>query len=192
MANGAPHGHKVPLKFRFNDEKALAVLAFVAAEHPGFTPLYVCKVLFFAEKWHLNRFGRPIIADTFIAMPKGPVPSAVRNFIEENWNWVEKPENFERAVRLDKSAWATRLFPGQEPADLSLLSETDVEILREAIGFCKNKSAKELSKLTHFEKSWINADSNRSMDYEDFIDDDNPQRDAILEEAREFAVYGVL
>jgi hypothetical protein len=30
------------------------------------------------------------------------------------------------------------------------------------------------------------------MDYEAFIDDDNPHRAELLDEAREFAVYGVL
>ena len=30
------------------------------------------------------------------------------------------------------------------------------------------------------------------MDYEAFFDEDNPHRDELLNEAREFAVYGVL
>ena len=59
------------IKFAFSDSKALEALAFIASMRPGFTPLFVSKVLFFAEKWHINRYGRPIIADTYIAMVLG-------------------------------------------------------------------------------------------------------------------------
>lgn len=77
------------LKFPFHETKALEVLAFIAKTSPGLTPLFVSKILFFAEKWHLNRYGRPIIGDTYIAMPRGPVPSAIKNYIDHNWDFPD-------------------------------------------------------------------------------------------------------
>lgn len=180
------------MKFSFNQAKAVEALAFIAEEHPGFSPLFVSKVLFYAEKWHLNRYGRPIIADTYIAMPRGPVPSTVKNFIDGNWDWCDKPEGFDDAVRIVRVRGLLQLQPGTRPPDYSRLSESDIECLREAIAFCADKTADELSWSTHQERAWRGAEPNRAMDYEMFIDQDNPAREEITEIAEEHAVYGVL
>jgi hypothetical protein len=73
-----------------------------------------------------------------------------------------------------------------------VLSQSDVECLDEAIQFCKRRNFGTLSTLTHQERSWLEAPANGAMDYEAMIDDDNPARQEIIEEAKEFAVYGVL
>lgn len=181
-----------PLKFVFNEAKAVEALAYIASRQAGLAPIFVCKILFFAEKWHLNKFGRPIIADTYIAMPRGPVPSTVKNYIDQNFGWVEEPESLSEAVAIDKAKGWPRLMPGMRPPNMSLFSPSDIECLDAAIEFCRNKRADELSQITHFEKAWREADANRPMDYEKFIDDDNKHRDQILELARENATYGVL
>jgi uncharacterized phage-associated protein len=67
----------MPFRFAIDEAKALEALVLVAKAWPGITPFFVAKVFFLAEKWHLNRFGRPIIGDTYVAMQNGPVPSAV-------------------------------------------------------------------------------------------------------------------
>src|SRR5215471_19270929 len=103
----------MPLKFAFNEAKAIETLAFIAETHPNFTPFYVSKVLFFAEKWHLNRYGRPIIADTYIAMPKGPVPSTVKNYLDQNWHWVEEPQAFREAIKIQRGKGLPKLVPGK-------------------------------------------------------------------------------
>src|SRR5947209_299446 len=72
------------LRFGFNERKAIETLAYIAKRWPDITPFFASKVLFFAEKQHLNAYGRPIVADTFIAMPWGPVPSTVYDFVKGN------------------------------------------------------------------------------------------------------------
>ncbi|MBI3503809.1 MAG: SocA family protein [Proteobacteria bacterium] len=180
------------IKFAFSEAKAVEALAFIATEHPGFTPLFVSKVLFFAEKWHINRYGRPIIGDTYIAMPQGPVPSSVKNCIDQNWHWLEEPVGFSDAVSIDRTGRLPRLVPGKRGPNLKMLSDTDIECLREAIAFCASKTAPELSDLTHFESAWRNADMNQPMNYADFVDDDNPHRAEIMEMIQENSAYGVL
>jgi len=180
------------LKFAFSERKALEALAFVAREHPGLTPLYVAKVFFYAEKWHLNRYGRPIVADTYIAMPKGPVPSTIKNFLDEKWNWVDRPDEIHEAITVDRSGWLPRLNSGDPDFALTHLSESDKECLRAAIAFCADKSSQTLSDMTHFEKSWLSAGLNAPMNYLDFIDDYNEFRDEIIAMAYENAACGVI
>jgi hypothetical protein len=56
---------------------------------------------------------------------------------------------------------------------------------------CRARTFTALSNLTHQERAYIEASANGPMDYGAMIDDDNPSREEILEEAREFAAYGV-
>ena len=180
------------LKFAFNSAKALEALAYVANAKPGLSPLYVAKIFFYAEKWHLNRYGRPIIADTYIAMQRGPVPSTIKNYIDRKWNWVGKPDGFDEAVQFDDTANYSKLYPGKRAPRLEFLSGSDIECLDEAIAFCSDKSFDELSVLTHEERAWLAAEEDRPMQYELFIDEDNEHKESVLQSARDFASRGIL
>jgi uncharacterized phage-associated protein len=180
------------IHFQFNRDKALAALAFIAAKRPNLSPFFVSKILFFADKAHVNRFGRPIIGDDYIAMRDGPVPSTVKNYIDENWDRTERPNGFDEAIRIKKGWWLRWVHPGKEGPNLALLSQTDQDCIAEAIAFCEGKSKDELSEITHHEKSWKRAHRNRSMDYADFIDDDNPHQAEIASILKETAACGAL
>jgi len=176
------------MRFQFDERKGTEALVYIANAWPNVTIFFASKVLFFAEKRHLNAYGRPIVADTFIAMSNGPVPSTLYDFIKGNFGQSGDPEGFRAAVELIKPP----IIAAKRKYDPKILSQSDVECLIAAIEFCKPKGFSHLSQLTHQERSWAEASTNSPMDYELFIDSDNPNRDAILAEAREFAAYGVL
>jgi uncharacterized phage-associated protein len=178
------------LRFQFDETKAVETLAYIATRWPGVTAFYASKILFFAEKLHLNRYGRPIVADTFIAMPNGPVPSTIYDFIEGNLDQAGDPEAITKAIEIERNQFAH--IKALRPADRDALSPSDIECLDEAIALCRGQSFKALSNRTHQERSYLEASGNGAMDYEAFIDEDNPHRAELLDEAREFAVYGVL
>jgi len=180
------------IKFAFNGSKALAALAYVASERPGLTPFYVSKIFYLAESAHVNQYGRPIVADTYIAMTEGPVPSTIKNYIDANWYWVSEPEAMNEAFTIQRGRGLPKLMPGTTAPRLDLLSETDKQCLKDAIEFCKGKTTDELSDFTHLHKAWANTDINQPMDYADFIDDDNPHKADVLQMVRESSAYGVL
>jgi Protein of unknown function (DUF4065) len=176
------------MRFQFDERKGTEALAYIAEKWPNVTVFFASKVLFFAEKKHLNRYGRPIVADTFVAMPNGPVPSTLYDFIKGNFGLSGDPECFVAAIDASNHPHLAALRD-HEP---SVFSRSDIECLDEAIAFCKPKTFSHLSHLTHQERAWADAPANTAMDYELFIDAGNPERDAIIAEAREFAAYGVL
>jgi hypothetical protein len=180
------------IHFQFDETKAVETLAYIATRWPGVTTFYASKILFFAEKLHLNRYGRPIVADTFIAMPNGPVPSTIYDFIEGKLDQAGDPEAITRAIEVERGRYAH--IKALRSADADALSPSDVECLGEAIGLCREHehSFKALSNRTRQERAYLEAPNNGPMDYEAFIDDDNPHRAELLDEAREFAAYGVL
>ncbi len=179
-----------PLRFQFDERKGVEALTYIASKWPAITAFFAAKVLFFAEKSHLNRYARPIVADTFIAMPNGPVPSTLYDFIKGRLDQAGDPEAI--AAALDIEGTPYHKISARRQADASVLSSTDVECLDEAIEFCRTKRFGTLSNLTHQERSWLEAAANGPMDYEAMIDLENPSREAVLEEAQEFAAYGVL
>lgn len=178
----------MPLRFQFDERKGREALAYIASRWPSVTVFFASKTLFFAEKAHLNRYGRPIVADTFIAMPNGPVPSTLYDFLKSEFGLAGDPEAFREAIDVrNYPALAARRAP-----QIDALTESDIECLDEAIAFCRARGFGYLSQLTHQERAWAEAPTNGPMDYENFIDDDNPHRDAIIEDARDFAAYGVM
>lgn len=178
------------LRFQFDEKKGVEALTYIASKWPGLTAFFAAKVLFFAEKYHLNRYARPIVADTFIAMPAGPVPSTLYDFIKGRLESAGDPDAIQAALSIERNPYPR--VSAKRPADLNALSPSDLECLDEALAFCKARGFGTLSNLTHQEKAWQEAAQNGPMDYAAMIDDDNPARDTVLEDAREFAAYGVL
>lgn len=176
------------LRFQFNESKGVEALAHIADKWAGITAFYASKVLFFAEKMHLNRYSRPIVGDTFIAMPNGPVPSTLYDFIKGKLEQAGDPDAIMSALLIERDPYPR--IAAQRPANGEILSRSDVECLEEAIAFCRGRSFSSLSGLTHQERAWLDAPQNGPMDYAAMIDGD--EYDEILAEASEFAAYGVL
>jgi uncharacterized phage-associated protein len=178
------------LRFQFNEKKGVEALTYVASKWPSLTAFFAAKVLFFAEKQHLNRYARPIVGDTFIAMPNGPVPSTLYDFIKGRLDQAGDPDAIMAALLIERDPYPR--VAAQRAPDLDALSPSDLECLDEAIAFCRGRGFGALSSLTHQERAWLEAPANGPMDYEHMIDGEGDEREAIVAEAREFAVYGVL
>lgn len=176
------------LRFPFDERKALEAFVLIAQQWPGISAFFSAKVLFLAEKDHLNRFGRPIIGDRFIAMENGPVPSVIYDWYKGNLNLMGDPESIADAVEFNRNGRSIRATAKREP-DLDFLSPSDIEALRAAIEFCKAKSFDVLSSITHRDPAWLAAELNGEMDPRLMIEGD--RRERVIEEAEEFARYGL-
>src|SRR6056297_2388937 len=63
---------------KYNKEKLIQVSAYILKRLGGTSDMHkLFKVLYFAEKDYLSKFGRMITGDNFIAMKYGPVPSMI-------------------------------------------------------------------------------------------------------------------
>ena len=140
------------LKFRLNEEKAVEALIWIATAWPNITPFYLSKVLFYAEKEHLNKYGRPIIADTYIAMPWGPAPSTIRDYIEGNYLFSDISDVVSSAVEVNRNSRYPEIIAKKAPR-LEVFSESDIECLRAAIDKCRNVNFSTLSNWNSFGKS---------------------------------------
>ena len=154
------------MRFQFDEKKGVEALTYVASQWPGVTAFYASKVLFFAEKAHLNTYGRPIVADTFIAMPSGPVPSTLYDFIKGQLDQAGDPEAITKALAISRDPYPR--VTAIRAADLDALSASDIECLDEAIAFCRRfatapRGFTALSNLTHQERAWFEATPSRLL-----------------------------
>lgn len=148
--------------FKFNKEKALETILYLANKRPSIDTMSLYKFMFFSDVKHLNEYGRPIFGGHYVAMKFGPVPSEVKNLVEK------KTTDFDR---LDYMLTANR------KANTDLLSESDIRVLDFVYEKYKSLSARELSNLSHEHIAWINARknlfcNNPGINYADMIENE--------------------
>ena len=175
----------VNIMFRVNPEKALEAIIYIASKVDHVDKYHTVKTMFFADKQHLNKYARPILGDTYIKMENGPVPSAVLDIINLKEDRISFDIYVKAKAALSVSNDKKQYITANRAPNLAEFSETDIECLDYAINFCKKKSFDELQNITHEEEAWKKASINGCMDYELMIDDDNPNKEDIIQDLLE-------
>ena len=62
--------------------KLIELVVYLTGRLRGPTFHSISKMLYFADKLHLSKYGRLISGDNYVAMAHGPVPSAVYNIMK--------------------------------------------------------------------------------------------------------------
>ncbi len=169
------------IRFEMNEDKAIEVLTWLANEQPGIAAFHVSKVLYYADKEHLNRYGRPVVGDTYIRMEFGPVPSKTYDLIKKENLGQSVLKRFREAV--DVRGGFRHLHPLREP-NMEMLSRTDVECLANALQKYGTRDFGVLSRISHRETAWANAPENGPMDYEHMIEQ-GPNQEEIIQNLKE-------
>ena len=174
--------------FRMDWAKAVEAVHFLASVHPGVTPFFLAKVLYYADKEHLMDWGRPVTGDFYVAMENGPVPSNTYRLVNREAALDDDIiADFDRRVeRKDRNLFAIQPFSSVH------LSKSDMDAIVSADKLYGHMSFSALRELVHKERSWREAWGARygmmhPMDMEAMIDDDLPDRDDVIREIREKA-----
>lgn len=163
---------------RIDIEKALEVLLYVTKRVRN---IYnALKVLYFADKMHLGRYGRLIYGDSYVAMAHGPVPSAAYDLVKDarGEGVFQMPVETRQSLTVE----ANQIIPGRE-AKLDLLSESEIECLDEAIAQYGELPFGALKKASHEDKAFQSADDNDFMSLE-AIAESLPDSDLLLDYLR--------
>ena len=174
-----------------NYEKAIEVIVWLANKNPGIDIYHVAKILYHAEKTHLNRYGRPIIGATYIRMDFGQVPSEIRDLINKN-AWMVEPDylkRFSAAIKINKAPHDK--LNSLRDADIGYFSDTDIECLEESLNKHGNLPFEQLKKISHEERSWIDTEQNEKIDYLLMVDEDNENKQEIIEDIRTYSQYAI-
>ena len=152
------------IRFNMNTQKAIESVLWIIQS--GESNMYnVWKVLFSAEKYHLNKYGRPITGDKYVAMEFGTVPS-----------WLYDAAKIKRqGIGFFKHA--NSLIAERAPI-ADYLSQSDMEALNHGLSEYAGLDFKSVRDKNHKEPAWqknyaMRGDNDSAaIPFEDIIEED--------------------
>jgi hypothetical protein len=120
----------------------------------------VFKILYFAEREHLKKFGNLITDNDYVAMQNGPVPSLaydILNSFKDKGQLVNFKADFSRFFEVNDYFVSAKV-----KADLDELSESEIKCLDISIKNNKSKKFDILTKESH-DYAWESTPLNEKM-----------------------------
>ena len=157
--------HHMNIRFNINTQKAVETVLWVIER--GESNVYnIMKILFAADKFHLNKHGRPVTGDRYVAMEFGTVPS-----------WIYDATKLkESKIGFIKKDMLLEAEPRRK-ANMELMSESDIEALEHGFNEYAKLSFKRVLEKNHKERAWILARERSPLSeapdmlFEDMIDE---------------------
>lgn len=143
-------------------DRVLAAVSYIIhiSEKSGalFTQYDVIKSMFLADRAHLNKYGRLISSDNYVAMVHGPVATVAYDLLKQNPILMRK-------YRLDSLPW--KMNRGQNgkntyhSSDVSwidmVLAPSDKKLLEWAVTTIQSLDFGQIRRLTHEDKAYLDA-----------------------------------
>jgi uncharacterized phage-associated protein len=155
------------LKFPVDAEKVVNAIMFFAGRCSNPTKMKISKLMFYSDKIHLNRYGRPITGDTYIKMKFGPVPSMALNLMRRQAYYENASELFDQSLTIKGNEVKTL-----REYDRRVFSGSDISVMEEVLLKYGCHSAFVLSDVSHTESAWNESEINRKIDFEKFFSAD--------------------
>lgn len=181
---------KLMKTLEFSYKKAIQAINYLAQKEGGvIDKLKVVKLLYFADRYHLRRYGRLIINDTYWAMKMGPVASASKDILDSSdfMDNSEKEYSIEYLVTTKKEAKEYNIKSKKEP-DTTVFSQTDLEALDFVYKNLGKKTGGQLVNESHRYPEWsrfksaleTGITSREQINYSDFFNDPEDGREDIF------------
>jgi len=142
--------------FKLNKNKSIEALLFVCNHLESADKHKISKILYYADKKHLDKYGRLITGDRYIKMDHGPVPSWIYDVIKHNADnqQILQVNGFNvKALRKPK---------------LEELSESDIECLKKSIEEHGSKNFLQLREESH-DETWESGSMNKKFNKDQFL-----------------------
>jgi uncharacterized phage-associated protein len=116
------------------------------------------KLLFFADKEHLKKYGRPIFYDNYIKEKKGPVPSITYSIIssyndKERDDFGDEVKKLLQWIEIDEKdigySHPMMIFRKKREFNPEIFSRSEIEILKGIFEKFKELTAEEISEISH-------------------------------------------
>lgn len=136
--------------------------------------LRVLKLIYFADRYHLRKYGRLITNDIYFAMELGPVASSTKDIAEKS-EFLDETES-----KYTNEYLRTRpqhKLESNKPVDIDVFSESDIEALDFVWDKFGHLSPSDLVKSTHEYPEWkrnrqaLLLNPRIEIKIEDFLDD---------------------
>lgn len=138
------------------------------------------KLCFFADKYHLETYAKPILNGTYTKKEKGPVPMNIYTLIKNNGN--TDSDDLESEVKefnihinvKERRADDSSRFESNKPFDKKFFSKSQMLVLNKLVLEFKDMDKKEISDLSHDTLAWQSVNLNETISFSSMIDN-NPE-----------------
>ena len=164
----------------FSYRKTTQALNYLARQAGGrINKMKALKLVYFADRYHLRRYGRPITNDEYFAMNFGPVASATKDLAEGS---DFRPDVEKQYASQYLDAVSRYEYSSLAAVEEKVFSQSDLEALEFAWTEFKEFDQFQLAELTHAYPEWKRheaalaggVNSRVRMHFDDFLEDAPP------------------
>ena len=147
-----------------NIEKFKQVLLYVlekvgAKPNVGETVIY--KLLYFIDFDYYEKYEKQLMGLTYFKNKYGPAPREFKRVVDDMIKADELEEVRSSYFKHDQKKYLPKVKP-----DLSVLSGQELELIDSVLERFSDKSAKEMSDITHRDTPWLVAKDKENLEYE--------------------------
>lgn len=159
------------LKRRFDAEKAIEAILYVASNAPIPDLYHVGKILYYADRLHLEKYGRQITGDRYRAMYNGPVAFGVYDLLKTSNKEKTEKQYCPCDKKLVTSAFEMlgeeedHLIIKKRECDADFFSKSDFKCIDEAIKMVGNLGFGDLNDFSH-DEIWKSVKLNQEIPLE--------------------------
>lgn len=163
------------MTMKFDIKKvAHAILFFQQKGVQSLAKTKLMKLMFYADKYHLQAYMRPVFQDVYFKLPHGPVPTLTLNVINsvnemENDDLEELVDAFLSVVSVEEkyaAQYRTTVFSSNGVAfDPRLFSRSELQVLEQVANEFKTITAKAISEKSHLEPEYESSEMNAEIKY---------------------------
>jgi len=153
----------------FDIKKVANALIFFLDKQVSFlTKTKFIKMMFFVDMLHLEKYGRSVFADSYIKLPKGPIPSLTLNTINaaaegcDNEDTEELVREFSKYISVqckpnEKHGGNMTFFIKESEFDERIFSRSEIESLNRVADSFINFDVDSIIEATHETEGFKNA-----------------------------------
>ena len=114
------------------------------------------KLFYFADFCHLKKYGSPITWDTYINLEHGPIPSGIKNLVDDSEDLDASKLLDTIKIEKDEGVYLHRIVPSRDFSedDKKYFSETEISIMKDVCARFFDKNAREIEGASHKESAW--------------------------------------
>lgn len=162
------------------EKVANAIVYFANNDMQHFGKTKLMNLMYFADKTHLEHYGRTIFFDDYYKLPRGPVASLTLNILnnlneEDGEDFKSHTDQFSNVVKVkiqtDEGQKITKFVP-KTHFKKELFSKSELKILEEISKKYKEYTKDEISHESHLLKEYQITQMNSIIELTDMVEDE--------------------
>ncbi len=159
---------------------ANALIFFIDSDVKNLGITKLMKLFFYADKYHLEAYGKPIFNHTYQKLPKGPVPTWLYGIIrtsvsgQADYDFESEVDVFNHyidAQEIQDGHYKQIIFSKKQEFDSKFFSKSQLKILQKVVDEFKFITANSISEKSHRTRAWQSARDNELISYASMVED---------------------